>query len=421
MGQACGCFAGVTGGTPVESKALAKTEPAQQVREPDQKTPLVPAPVPAPSSVEAHETTPLVPAASAMPAPTPEPSPAPLSNSVEPEKPCTMPEPESNAIPSTQEATRGAEVPGEAVGHSGPVIVGSFMEVYSNSSQAWCPGVIYDMDNSSVLMAYQVPCVPNETPSDASIRIKTLPLDSPELRVATDTGAWLGAEVEVFSDASQDWCPGKIDTIKNGVAGIAVRYPESGQEGAEDVEKTESLQLGDKYIQLPGAKAAMQFSTGADGFAIGSPVEVYSNSLGTWCYGVIQEIVDGMASIAFYYPDMDPHAESPAIKQLPLGHPDFRLPTTASAIPDGFLDAGVPESELLPGVAVEVYSESRGYWIPGKVASVRDGIVTATLRYPDMPPEQAEYDKELPVGHQYLRLHLDPAAGLEVPAPSSSS
>eukprot|EP00930_Biecheleria_cincta_P048106 TRINITY_DN33468_c0_g1_i1.p1 TRINITY_DN33468_c0_g1~~TRINITY_DN33468_c0_g1_i1.p1 ORF type:complete len:402 (-),score=56.59 TRINITY_DN33468_c0_g1_i1:79-1284(-) len=398
----CGCFAGVTSAPPVDGKAPTKPEPVHQV-EAEEKTPLVPATVPTPEAdapAPVHEPT-------IAPSEMPEP---------EPEKPAAMPEPDRSAVASTEEATRGAEMPEGTVVYSGaPEVgscgVGSFMEVYSNSNQAWCPGVIYDMDSCSVLMAYQVPCEPSEAASDASIRIKTLTLDSPELRVASDTGPWLGADVEVFSHTNQDWCPGKINVIKDGVAEIAITYP------GEEVPSIKNLQLGDKDIQLPGAKSAMQFSTGADGFAVGSPVEVYSNSLGMWCYGVIQQIVDGIASIAFYYPDMDPQNEAPAIKELPLGHPDFRLPTTASSIQ---FSAGVPESELLPGVAVEVYSESRQYWILGSVVEVKDGMVTVSLRYPDMPPDQADYEKVLPVGHEYLRLPLpEQTPGVDAPLPSS--
>jgi len=400
MAQLCGCFAGVTS-APVDSKAPSKPEPVQQFK-PDEKTPLVSAPVPAPEP--------------AAPAPVPEPTIAPSQMPApEPEKPAAMPEPERSALASIEEAVRDEEVPEEAAVYSGAPGVGSFMEVYSNSSQVWCPGVIYDMDSSSVLTAYQVPCEPSEAVSEGSIRIKTLTADSTELRVATDSGPWLGAEVEVYSHTNQDWCPGKVNVIKDGIAEIAITYP--GQE----VPSIKNLQLGDKDIQLPGAKAAMQFSTGADGFAVGSPVEVYSNSLGMWCYGVIQQIVDGSCSIAFYYPDMNPENEAPAIKELPLGHPEFRLPTTASNMQ---FSPGVTEAELLPGVAVEVYSESRQFWIVGTVIEVKDGMVIVTLRYPDMPPDQADYEKELPVGHEYLRLHLpdetaDTAAGLEAPAPSS--
>lgn len=341
--------------------------------------------VPAPGSVEPDETTPLVP----------------------------DPAPESNAVAPTEATARLEEIPENTLVYSGLPGIGSFIEVYSISSQAWCPGVIHDMDSCSAFVAYRVPSEPSDMYSVYSIRIKTLPLDSTDLRVATDTGAWLGAEVEVFSHSMQYWCPGKINVIRDGAAEIAIKYPD------QEDEVIKHLQLGDKEIQLPAAMEAVRFSTGADGFAVGCPVEVYSNSIAMWCNGEVHDIKEGMATIAFYYPGMEPQNEAPALKDLPLGHPDIRLPTTASSIP-AFANPGVPESELLPGVAVELFSESRQSWISGTVAEVKDGMATVTVCYPDMPPEQAYYDKVLPVTHEYLRLPADPAVRLEAPASSSS-
>jgi hypothetical protein len=132
---------------------------------------------------------------------------------------------------------------------------------------------------------------------------------------------------------------------------------------------------------------------------LGTRVEVYSNSLGVWCPGEVQEMrPDGSISVAFHYPDMDPK-EAPVVKELPVGHQDVRLPQM-----EVFDHAPLTEAQLQQGIPVEVYSESRQFWILAHVKEIKDSQVTVLMRYPDMPPDTQLFEKVLPVGHNYIRL-----------------
>merc|ERR1712032_228531 len=118
--------------------------------------------------------------------------------------------------------------------------------------------------------------------------------------------------------------------------------------------------------------------------------------MGQWLPGAIQSIKEGHVSVLFYYPDMDPKTEEPAMKELPLGRQDIRLPPL------------VDPSEFVVGRPVEIYSHSRQVWIQGHIKEVEEGNATATFRYPDMGEDAEFYEKVLPIGHQDLRL-LPPA------------
>jgi hypothetical protein len=261
------------------------------------------------------------------------------------------------------------------------------------------------MDANSVFVAYQVP----GDPAESLINTKGLPIESPELRPANDDGAWLNANVEVFSSSKQCWCNGTIRELQNGLATVLYLYPDAPEESDHIMKQ---LQLGDLDLQLPGAKNALQYRQGMGGgdrFTVGTPVEVFSNTLSLWCQGVVQDVreAEGIISVAFYYPDMDPNKEAPALKELPIGHPDVRLAVPLP--PNG--GAPVSEAELVAGVAVEVYSESRQFWILAHVKEVQDGLVTVLLRYPDMPPDSGLFEKVLPVGHPYIRLPMGDSDG----------
>jgi len=284
--------------------------------------------------------------------------------------------------------------------------VDSCLEVFSNSYNSWCPGVIQDMDSTSVFVAYQVP----GDPAESLINTKGLPINSEELRPAEDGGAWLGASVEVFSSTKQCWCMGKITELQLGVATAIYQYPDQPPESDPIMKQ---LELGNPDLQLPGAKNALQYRQGVDvgcptNMSPGTRVEVFSNSMQMWCPGEVQELrPDGSISVAFHYPDMDPE-EAPVVKELPLGHQDVRLIT-----PEVFNNAPVSEEELVQGIAVEVYSESRQFWILAHVKEVKDGLVTVLVRYPDMPPETELFEKVLPVGHMYVRLPLGESAEVD--------
>jgi len=320
-----------------------------------------------------------------------------------PPAPAPVPVSEKEPAPVVPEPAPVAAVP-EAVGEQlvAPTSVqqlgvDSCLEVYSNSYEAWCPGVIQDMDSTSVFVAYQVP----GDPAESLINTKGLPIDSPELKCATDDGAWLGASVEIFSASQQCWCMGKITELSNGVATAIYQYPGAAPESDPIMKQ---LELGNPDLQLPGAKNALQYRQQGElpmaiPMTVGQKVEVFSNSLGVWCPGTIQEVHGNESlSVAFHYPDMDP-SEQPVLKELPIGHQDVRM---ASA--ETFNHTPLGEADLVQGIAVEVYSESRQFWILAHVKEVKEGLVTVLMRYPDMPPDSQLFEKVLPVGHVYIRL-----------------
>jgi hypothetical protein len=355
MGGLCGCFAGVAPASNGNAKTIEK-----------QEKPLVP---PKEVKTDAKQKDPTPPAPQAV---DPDP-PAPVS------APPVLPD--AGTLPA---------------GTDTDLSVGRWVDVYSNSCQAWCPGVVYDVDASSYFAAYQVP----GEPSESNINTKTLPKDSEEIKVAAENGAWSRATVEVavLDEAKQKVV--KIGRITNFSGGVATIKEISG-----DV-VIATLPSEDKNIALPGAENAMNYRQGP--LTIGSPVEVYSRSMECWCYGVVQSInpqgldADGSVpsvAVAFFYPDMDPQTEEPAIKELPMDHPDLRvsMPPVANAAP-------VTEADLQIGTSVEVYSESRAAWLPGIVKELQEGTVVTLLKYPDMPEDNNLFEKELPIGHAYIRL-----------------
>jgi hypothetical protein len=365
------CFAGVAAGVaPAEKKPLNKPE----AKDPPPAEPKVPA------AVEKKEVAP---------------APVPVPVVAKKEEPPKAEPPKADPV----DTGVAAEVVGE--GNIRGLKVDDCLEVYSNSYGAWCPGVIQDMDSTSVFVAYQVP----GDPAESLINTKGLPIDSPELRPAQDGGAWQGASVEVFSASQQKWCMGKVELVAGGIARVVYQYPDQPID-ADPIMK--ELKLGDPDLQLPGAKNALQYRQGQDGVQLmlpGTRVEVFSNSLGVWCPGEVQEMrPDGSISVAFHYPDMDPD-EAPVVKELPLGHQDVRLPPTET-----FDNPPLSEAQLQQGIAVEVYSESRQFWILAHVKEVKEGLVTVLMRYPDMPPESQLFEKVLPVGHNYIRLPAGDAA-----------
>jgi len=411
MGGLCGCFAGVDKAAAGKSEEV-KAAPAT-VAQASERQPLL-EPKAAPSSTG--------PAAAA-----PQPVAAPQKDFFaldEPKESLSAILSSKAAQPFSSEASMGASAapaPAEAfarevmrssepaaTGESMAALieaesmgVGSCLEIFSNSYQAWCPGVIYGLESSSVLVAYQVP----GEPADANISTKTLPVDSNELQMPAGEGSWLAASVEVYSHSNKAWCLGKITEIVDGVASVVFFYP---NEPADAVPVMKQLPLGDKDLRLRGIDAAFQVSLPGGGLGhetlrVNDAVEVYSNSLGIWCPGIVQDLDTEVVTVAFFYPDMDPNKEQPAVKELPLGHQDLRLPGYATGAPH---TSGPPVSggELVVGRQIEVYSQSREVWIKAKITQVQDGNVTMQLRYPDMPDDSELYEKVLPIGHGDMRL-----------------
>jgi len=99
---------------------------------------------------------------------------------------------------------------------------------------------------------------------------------------------------------------------------------------------------------------------------------------------------------------MDPKNDEPAVKELPLGHQDLRVPGFGMAE----INTGPPvtEADLAIDKQIEVFSQSRQVWIVSTVKEIANGEVVVQLRYPDMPPDSELYEKVLPIGHPEMRL-----------------
>jgi len=209
------------------------------------------------------------------------------------------------------------------------------------------------------------------------------------------------ASVEVYSHSNKAWCLGKVTEITGGVASVVFFYP---NEPPDAIPVMKQLPLCDKDLRLRGIDAAFQqpgAGLGHDTLEVNSSVEVYSNSLGVWCPGVVQELKEGFATISFFYPDMDPSTEQPAVKELPLGHQDLRVLGYGG---NTWTGPPLTEAELKPDMEIEVFSQSRQVWIVSTVKEIANGEVTVQLRYPDMPPDSDLYEKVLPIGCQDMRL-----------------
>jgi len=381
MGGVCPCLAGV--------EKAAAASPAKP--EAPKALPVVEAEKPSAPLIVEPKT---LPPQEAAPAPAPKPAPAaPIVEAA----PVKASEPQAPAPPPAAVEAVPAQESGEGGGVNEALSIGSCLEVFSNSYGAWCPGVVYGIDTTSILLAYQVP----GEPADANISTKTVAIDSTEIRLPTETGSWLTASVEVYSHSNKAWCLGKVTENNGGVLSVVFFYP---NEPPDSVPVMKQLPLGDKDLRLRGIDAAFSYAgAGYETLQVNSAVEVFSNSLQVWCAGIVQELIDGVATIAFYYPDMDPSTEQPAVKELPLGHQDLRLPGFATGAP---YNAGPPvtEADLAKGGDLEVFSQSRQVWIKAQIKEVADGAVTVLLRYPDMPEDSDLYEKVLPIGHSDMRL-----------------
>jgi len=395
MGGVCPCFAGV-------DKAVGGTKPAaatDKANVPLKETELPPA-----AAAVTEPVAPNPPVKSTVPEQAPPNVSTRVTGQNEPPASTGQDQPpayqEAPAIPMKMgEEAAPAEAQGENSGEVLELGPGSCLEVWSNTYNSWCPGIINACDTQSVLMAYQVP----GEPIDANISTKTLPIDSNEIRHPTDTGSWLTASVEVYSHSNKAWCLGKVTEINGGIASVVFFYP---NEPPDAVPVMKQLALGDKDLRLRGVDAAFAHPVGGLGheaLVVGSAVEVYSNSLSLWCPGIVNALDEGTATIHFYYPDMDPSNEQPAVKDLPLGHQDLRLPGYAAG---SGCHSGPPvtEADLKEGGQLEVFSQSRGVWLVSEIKSIADGMVTVQLRYPDMPPDSDLFEKVLPMGHTDMRL-----------------
>lgn len=197
----------------------------------------------------------------------------------------------------------------------------------------------------------------------------------------------VGSRVDVFSSTHKAWCPGFIHEMDD--KEIQVTYQVVNAPPENNI-LMKAVPIGSADIRPPEDDSKLAF---------GTVVEVYSHSWNKWCPGRVEDVTDGVATVFFLYPDMD-HNSEPVMKKLPVDHTDLRLPQTSNQNTLG----------LVVGSSVEVYSNSLNQWIPGRVQEMTDSAVVVAFHYPDMDPSAGAAIKELPMGHQDLRLpSINPA------------
>eukprot|EP00929_Paragymnodinium_shiwhaense_P044942 TRINITY_DN23026_c0_g1_i2.p1 TRINITY_DN23026_c0_g1~~TRINITY_DN23026_c0_g1_i2.p1 ORF type:complete len:4431 (+),score=980.35 TRINITY_DN23026_c0_g1_i2:153-13445(+) len=144
----------------------------------------------------------------------------------------------------------------------------------------------------------------------------------------------------------------------------------------------------------PAAEAQRQQEQADSTFAVGSAVEVFSNSHECWCSGSVQAVdEEGWITVAFQMPDGDVKT-----KELPPGSQQLRRSREAAI-------AATPQV----GQQVQIWSNSHQVWCEGEVLAVDADGVTVGFCYPG--ENETPLQKTLPIGDEALRiLDAGPAA-----------
>eukprot|EP00928_Gymnodinium_smaydae_P045486 TRINITY_DN30317_c0_g1_i1.p1 TRINITY_DN30317_c0_g1~~TRINITY_DN30317_c0_g1_i1.p1 ORF type:complete len:908 (-),score=192.40 TRINITY_DN30317_c0_g1_i1:106-2472(-) len=295
------------------------------------------------------------------------------------------------AVPAQSSSSSTAAAPQFAVGE--------WVETYSRSRQAWCPARVEALSGGKVTVAYWYPgAFPDEW------QRKELPADHEDLRKrregsgapgagsaaapATDAAAGragrksvielqVGDKVEVFSNALQSWCPGRIES-KTAKSVVAV-FKTPGTGGDEDMSQKE-LPLGHPHVRLLAAassspsaaktpadeagspsqspppnstrKAAALAAVAAgageatDRYRVGDFVEVYSTSWQAWCSGRVTKIStsaeDGVVSVTAAFQLPGSSADEWVEKTMPIDREDLlrRASAPSAQVPGNSAGAG---------------------------------------------------------------------------------
>mmetsp|Transcript_17598 Transcript_17598/g.40898 ORF Transcript_17598/g.40898 Transcript_17598/m.40898 type:complete len:420 (-) Transcript_17598:134-1393(-) len=185
-------------------------------------------------------------------------------------------------------------------GSGGWCHMGSEVDVFSNSTQAWCRARVEGIQMGIALLGYQPPGVHEDT-----WVWKEVAVTDPTLRAPVDP-------VEENMSPSRSW-PSQAP------APVASFSP-ARQQSAGPV----SAIMPDWVAPAPAPSP----SSSLQQYAEGDPVEVFSNSLQMWCSGYVTHISGEMVGVAFFWPGSD----EPASKELHKDHGDLRH-GPASAVP----------------------------------------------------------------------------------------
>eukprot|EP00927_Polykrikos_kofoidii_P078845 TRINITY_DN75644_c0_g1_i1.p1 TRINITY_DN75644_c0_g1~~TRINITY_DN75644_c0_g1_i1.p1 ORF type:complete len:720 (+),score=95.42 TRINITY_DN75644_c0_g1_i1:80-2239(+) len=110
--------------------------------------------------------------------------------------------------------------------------VGDSVEVFSNSKQVWCLGVIESISGrklvaSFVLPGDTMPCRKELSAYDKDLRRPEKPkVADPQQESGEDISPMcLGDEVEIFSNSQQAWCAGRVSKMADGKVTVAFQLP----------------------------------------------------------------------------------------------------------------------------------------------------------------------------------------------------
>mmetsp|Transcript_53915 Transcript_53915/g.128419 ORF Transcript_53915/g.128419 Transcript_53915/m.128419 type:complete len:679 (-) Transcript_53915:61-2097(-) len=106
----------------------------------------------------------------------------------------------------------------EPAGH----LVGDWVEVFSNSHQAWCKGYVESSKGNNVVVAFR----PQQAAPNDWLR-KELPMDHEDLRWPKARGPVfsVGDWVEIYSNCEQVWCLGCVTKVTNNAVSVAFYVP----------------------------------------------------------------------------------------------------------------------------------------------------------------------------------------------------
>jgi len=139
---------------------------------------------------------------------------------------------------------------------------------------------------------------------------------------------------------------------------------------------------------LPYSSSGMKrFATRS--YVVGDYVEVWNSSYMSWSRGVIEKLVDGVASVSAISPN-----GSMSKRDFPVDSELLRLDVQGAA----------QEKWFSVGQAVEVYSNSKQMWCPGVVENSGNGFVGVAFQFPGPGNTTDVLQKVLPFNSNDIRL-----------------
>jgi len=206
----------------------------------------------------------------------------------------------------------------------------------------------------------------------------------------------VGDMVEVFSNSLQVWCPGHIEGTKGPMVIVAFQVPGSRGEVARKELPAKHMDLRrvnqDAWASLPPRPNSGRFQRG-------DKLEVFSHSQQAWCAGMVEKLNGDLLVVAFQVPG---RRDEWARKEIPGDSRDLRKPESGKDVRP---DLRRPSADMeIPSIGdwVEVFSNSRQTWCPGRISKIRDGALVVVFQVPDAGNEEW-VEKLVPPGSPGLR------------------